>query len=555
MDFKYKVDGRDKLEIDVIDEILTARGIKNISHFLNPTEADLLPATDLKYIQEAADIVMDALDEGKKFFVNLDSDLDGITSGTIIYKWLLWQITHSDLYRDKNADEVLMWSINEGKSHGMTNSIMEKMIQFQPDVVIVVDSLDSGTLNYKEIKRLTNAEIVVLDHHYINPDVNYDEVVTLVSSQREYGNKDLCGAGVVYKFVQFLNMMCSEPYDTGLAELAAAGTVGDMMSLDEEHMENRAIVSLGLKENLEYDTNYFIQGIVGDYAFNSKSFSFSVAPLINAANRMKENELAAKAMLFDMERDFEKDIKDLRKIKEQQNKLVDQAMNKVKTQIANQSWKNFIIANIDKDIAEISGLIGNKLVSEFNKPVLVLRENVSGYSGSGRAKGYESFKDICESTGLIKCAGHENAFGVLEIRYEDFDSFCDSLDEVLGTYPKQETIDDIDCLVEPSDINYRLCELTAKVDRISGYNFPALKYAVVLDNYGVTTMSKGKHLVFTLDNNSVVFIQWNSGDSAELYADHAMCGDRVLLCGSLDYGRIGKYDRRMIIEDIVVLDV
>lgn len=69
------------------------------------------------------------------------------------------------------------------------------------------------------------------------------------------------------------------------------------MSLDEDHMENRAIVAMALRGTKPI--NYFTQEIVGRFEFNAKSFSFSVAPLINAANRLKENELAAQCVLFD----------------------------------------------------------------------------------------------------------------------------------------------------------------------------------------------------------------------------------------------------------------
>lgn len=540
MEFKYRVDGRGRMEEDIVEDILKARNIKDVRHFLNPSKQDLISPLKLTRIDEAADLVLDAVDEKKRIFVNLDSDLDGVSAGTIIYRWLEQQY-------GEDADQ-LGWSINEGKTHGMTPEIVQKMADFQPDLIIIVDSLDNHLRAYRTIKEATGADIIVLDHHMINPVIDYDSEIILVSSQRDYPNKGLCGAGVAYKFVEYLNMLAPYPFDRGLIELAAAGTVGDVMSLDEDHMENRAIVAMALRGTKPI--NYFTQEIVGRFEFNAKSFSFSVAPLINAANRLKENELAAQCVLFDTVRDVSKDVKKLKALKDKQNALVDKAMVEINKQIESEEDRSFVCTIIDESISELSGLIANKLMSEKGKPALVLVERPYGYSGSGRASTVADFNQLCMDTGLAQCAGHENAFGIVKLNYEDFDNFCKKLDNILESEGASKPVIEVDCLIEPEDMTTDLIERVKYVDRISGNGFPSLEFAVVLDDYFVSTMSKGKHIVFSLMDCSAVFIQWNHGGSLEEYEEHAINHHKMLLTGSLECGNMGKDDRRMIINHI-----
>lgn len=71
MEFKYRVDGRGRMEEDIVEDILKARNIKDVRHFLNPSKQDLISPLKLTRIDEAADLVLDAVDEKKRIFVNL----------------------------------------------------------------------------------------------------------------------------------------------------------------------------------------------------------------------------------------------------------------------------------------------------------------------------------------------------------------------------------------------------------------------------------------------------------------------------------------------------
>ena len=63
--------------------------------------------------------------------------------------------------------------------------------------------------------------------------------------------------------------------------------------MDMTVMENRYIVSKGLEKIY----NPAVKKIVGGFEFNSTAIAFSIAPVVNASNRMCKNEIAMKAFL------------------------------------------------------------------------------------------------------------------------------------------------------------------------------------------------------------------------------------------------------------------
>ena len=156
-------------EQEIIDTILENRRIKDVEHFLNPREEDLLPLDSLIKIDEARKIVEQGFDNNKTFGVFFDVDLDGVSSGTIMTRYL-----------QKYTDKVFTY-INTGKAHGLIGQDLERFDGV--DILIIVDSLDKDTSQYEVLYR-KGKQIIVLDHHSIDSNFDYVSYVTLVSSQR-----------------------------------------------------------------------------------------------------------------------------------------------------------------------------------------------------------------------------------------------------------------------------------------------------------------------------------------------------------------------------------
>lgn len=525
----YKVlnDCRQMYEDEVFEVILKQRGIADPEHFFNPTEDDLFPLDSLYRIDEAFDRLDKAIKEDEKIAILFDTDLDGTASGAIITRYL------------RNFTNNIETYIDEGKQHGLIGQDIEKF--FDVDLLIVVDSLDKNELQYKKLYE-NKTDVIILDHHAIKESVQYDDYSILVSSQRKYNNPQLSGAGVTWKFCKYMDEQYLTDYADELADLAACGLVGDMM--DMTVMENRYIVSKGLSKIY----NPAIKKIVGGFEFNSTAISFSVAPIINASNRMGKNDIAMKAFIEDDNKTLLKYMRELKKCRELQNEEVDRILPEAIKSCEDQIDKKMIVIFIETDYG-ISGLLGNKLLEKYQRPILILKDCGDTYKGSMRATGVADFRKICNESGLAKADGHELASGV-EIKKELLNEFTIYIEETLPEL-NNDLITNVDIQLDISDVTRKMVDLIKRFDRISGTNFPSVK--VYIDNiydYEIGNMSDYKHLTIK-PNDYLLIIKWNYNGSFEEMEDHSLVNDKLRVVGTIDSGFLGrKFVLKVICDEI-----
>ena len=526
-DYKVLNDCRQMYEDEVFDVILEQRGITNPEHFFNPTEDDLLPLDSLLRIEDAFRRVDKAIKEDEKISILFDTDLDGTSSGAIITRYL------------KNFTSNIKTYIDEGKQHGLIGQDIEKF--HDVDLLIIVDSLDKDESQYKKLHE-SGTDIIILDHHAIKEIIPYDKYAILVSSQRNYRNPQLSGAGVTWKFCKYMDEQYLTGYADELADLAACGLVGDMM--DMTVMENRYIVSKGLSKIY----NPAIKKIVGGFEFNSNAISFSVAPIINASNRIGKNDIAMKAFIEDDNKILLKYMRELKKCKELQNKEVDRILPEAINSCEKQKDNKMMVVLIDTDYG-ISGLLGNKLLERYQRPILILKDCGNTYRGSMRAVGVDDFRKICNESGLAKADGHELASGI-EIKKELLNEFTLYIEETLPEL-KSDSVVDVDIQLDISDITRKMVDLIKSIDKISGTNFKPIKvYINNIYDYEIGNMSDYKHLTIK-PNDYLLIIKWNYNGSFDEMEDHSLVNDELKVVGTVDSGFLGrKFVLKVVCDEI-----
>lgn len=518
-------------EQEIFETIIKDRGITDIEHFLNPTIDDLIPYESLKRIDEAGKLLENAIDKQLHIGILWDTDTDGVASGTIMTRYL------------KHFTKNVTPFINEGKKHGL---IGQDLVRFKNiDLLIIVDSLDKNTTQYEKLWD-KGTELIILDHHDIDESVDYDAYAVLVSSQREYGNPYLSGAGVVWKFCKYLDerMMCE--YADEYADLAACGLIADMMDVSEMSMENRYIIYQGLKEKI----NPAIKKIIGSFSFNSKAIAFSIAPLINASNRMSKNESAMNAFLADDNKEVLKYVKELKKCKEEQNEEVHLLMDDIIVQADMQRDKKVISIMIDSD-ADIAGLVGNKMLELYQRPLLILRNKEESYGGSARAIGVDDFRQMCSDTGMCEANGHPLAFGI-NIPKKYYEAFIATLEDKLANVEFVVNAD-IDIEIGLGDLSRDLIDKIKQLDFVSGTGFKPIVVKIAdITEYEIGNMSQGKHLVVK-PNNYTNLIYWNWRGSFDEMEDNAMLEEPITVIGNVDSGFIGRnFSLQVIMSELEV---
>ena len=472
---------------EIINVILEDRGIEDLNEFLHPKEESMVPFENMQGLEEAYAIIDDGIAMGYKFLVHGDVDADGISAAAIMVKYL------------EMSDADVVYTINQGKAHGVENFNLSLLDDI--DIMIVVDSLNNDEAVYKRITD-TGVQLVVFDHHIVEDELlNSDIPFTLVSSAVDYENPDLSGAGVCLKYVLYADYMNLTDFADSLWVYGAIGICADMCSMASP--ENRYIVSRGLADF----KNPLVKSMVGNYQFNTESIQFSIGPLVNAAMRMSENEKALDLFISDDEDDIDELVKDLKKCKENQNKIVDSLIDGLLEQgekQLDQKAMYFFLEDVD---GEIGGLLGNRLLSIYQRPLFVLKDRGDQWAGSMRAIGVDDMAKIVNDTGLATCQGHELAAGFF-VDKDKFEDFKAEIETVLKDIEFSCNIE-ADIEISADQVNEQLIKQLNALNRISGNGWPSVKVLIRTDDYDVATFSSKKHLKIVDRDTDVILVKWN----------------------------------------------
>lgn len=424
-----------------------------------------------------------------------DSDVDGMSSGTIMRKYLL------------NFTDKVECIFTIGKKHGLEHIDLNSVID-KTDILIIVDS---STANHKEQDFLKEhgIEVIIADHHDEPDNPN----VCIVNSQfNNYPNPQLSGSGVTWKLCLAIDESMNTKYAFNYVDLAATGIIGDQMNVGEQFMENRFIAFMGF-HNLQ---NMAIKTIIDKYEFNATSVLFSIAPLINSSARMKMNQLAVDFLMCDSKKECKERLKELKELKEKQKEIVAMATSNLEFQIRSQDYENNKIVYGFVDNSEIAGLIASKMCEKYGKPAIVLHYPEDGdtqYMGSIRGIGINNFKTIINDTGLAKAQGHPSAAGIF-IPIDNFEFLIKKLNEVLKNVEFKDE-KDIDVVLSPEQISFTLIEELEKVNIITGKGFEQIKVAIKnVEPRHLMNMQK-KHIKF--DDGYIQYIKWNSFDEYDKF--------------------------------------
>jgi single-stranded-DNA-specific exonuclease len=524
--WKIKVNGKGTPVSEIVSKVWKSRGIENPEAFLNPV-GNLLPSTDLSNIEKAARTFYMMINMKAKFTVYADVDADGCSSAAIIYHYLTAHECECRIF------------INHKKEHGVKDYFFD--INDESDCVIVVDSINNDMTQYEKIWA-QGKQLIILDHHIPTKEIIDNAAsLNLVSSAINYANPHLSGSGVTWKFVNYVDSMFGTNYAEDLIDLAAVGIIADVCSVGIESMENRELCDRGFK----HIVNTGIKAVIGAEEMNSDSIAYSIAPLINAANRMNENELAVNLFLTDRSTEAKQIVKDLTKIKDKQKKLAAELFDNFENMIQDQMDNCCYYFFIDETYGTLGGLLATKATDKWKRPCIVVHDTPEGYAGSMRATGLADFRSIVNFSGMADCQGHENSAGIV-INKDTFEQFREYIETTLRQIKTFCTDTEVDVCLERMQITPFLINKLREINRISGPGFPTITVLIEnVRNYTVKKMSQGKHLCIEVPD--MKFLSWNFNDWESVIEDGCMSA-----IGTLDESFFaGRRSIQMMLSDYV----
>ncbi|WP_336682756.1 single-stranded-DNA-specific exonuclease RecJ [Enterococcus casseliflavus] len=410
MTVTWKPNPRLKLAEGIKDKdrkIQKVRDIKDIKSFLMPKPNVLNNGMKLKGMREAVSRTVDAIDNGQMIVVVGDADCDGVTSLTIARQYLL---NYSDKIGISYAQKV--------DGHGIEHQLEFLENNYEHiDLLIIVDSSSNSVGGVKQIKEMFGCDVIILDHHEIEVRNLPDAIV--VNPQQKgctYPNKDLSGAGVVFKWVE----QVEKALPNGVVDvwqytdLVAVGMVADVMKVTDP--ENRYLMLHGMKNFNNIGLKRIAKGAkLNEDEISSTDIGFSIAPLINGAIRLGQIELPIQ--LLNVEND--KEAKPIRlkmqklndKRKEQQAEYANYLIN----ELGENPEDKILILSYDIP-PEYNGLVAQTLAEKYQRPAIILnspRDDGDIYGGSARSFNEFNLKSFLAESGLVdKAIGHAGALGV-----------------------------------------------------------------------------------------------------------------------------------------------
>lgn len=523
--WKVKVNGQGTPVNDIIDRFWVSRGVENPNSFLKPV-GNIYPSDMFENIIRAGSTFHMMLNKKAKFLIHADVDADGCSSAAILYHYLTAHGCEADIY------------INKKKEHGIQEDFFE--LDRGEDIVVVVDSINDTMEMYERIWA-QGKQLIILDHHIPKDAIKENaSSLNLVSSALNYPNPHLSGSGVTWKFVSYIDKLCETNYADYLVDLAAVGIIADVCSVGLDSLENREICDRGFCQI----NNCGLRTLLGSDEMNADSIAYTIAPLVNAANRMNENRLALDLFLCDNTIQAKKIIKELTKIKDQQKEKVTELFNTFEDLVEDQKDNSCYYFFVDENVGTLGGLLATKASDKWKRPCIVLHDTPMGYAGSMRATGVENFSAIVNSSGFGECAGHENSAGIV-IPKESFQEFRIYIENALKNLSFTAEID-IDIYLERMQITPFLIGKIREINRISGLGFPPV--TVLIENikkYNIKKLSQGKHLCVEVPD--MKFLSWNFNKWNDI------CDDGILSAvGTIDESFFaGKHTNQMIMQDFI----
>lgn len=412
--------------------------------YLYGTLDDLYDPRLMKGMEQAAELIVRKLKEGKHVRIIGDYDIDGVCSTYILLKGFqraakeLSQRCSLEAGRysvEKENDAQIDYEIPDRikDGYGINESIIR---QASADGVDTLVTCDNGIAALREISiaKQLGMTVVVTDHHEVPVD-EYgqilppaDAVVDPKQDGETYPFHEICGAVVAWKLIRMLYEKLGIPESEwmDLLEFAAIATVGDVMKLQDE---NRLIVKYGLKK-IGSTKNTGLRKLIEKNNLDIENLSayhigFVIGPCLNAGGRLKSAKVALRMLLAEDPEwagemaDELKELNDMRK--DMTAKGEAEAIEQVEKQYMDDK---VLVVFLPECHESLAGIIAGRLREHFHKPSFVLTRGETTAKGSGRSiEQYHMYQGLCKvSDLLVKFGGHPMAAG-LSLEEKDIDEF------------------------------------------------------------------------------------------------------------------------------------
>ncbi len=422
----------------VLRRIYASRGVSSDEE-LDLALAKLLPVSSLMGVEQAAQLLLDALNEKKSILIVGDYDADGATS-TALAMLALKSFGAADLsYLIPNRFDY---------GYGLSPELVELAAQRNPGLIITVDNGISSISGVERANAL-GMDVLVTDHHL--PAEKLPEAAVIVNPNQPgdgFGSKNLAGVGVIFYVMAALNNLLRQNgwfEQQGLTpakisdwlDLVALGTVTDLVPLDRN---NRILVSQGLKRIRAGRCRPGIRALLTLAKRNpskavASDMGFAVGPRLNAAGRLEDMGVGIECLLTESDavaQELAGTLNELnlarRNIEQEMRDQAEQALNQLHSVsegelpsglcLYDESWHQGVV-----------GILASRIKEQYHRPVIAFADGGEGLlKGSARSIKGLHMRDLLDRIAkrlpeaVKRFGGHAMAAG-MTLEAESFEQF------------------------------------------------------------------------------------------------------------------------------------
>lgn len=496
----------------IMAKLMSSRNIPfdDINIFLNGDLSYLKDPFLMLDMDKLVDRVILAINKKEKICIYGDYDVDGITSITVLYKFL------TDL--GANVTYYLPNRLSEG--YGINKKALDEIKKNGTSLLITVDC---GITAVEEVEyaKSIGIDVCITDHHECTEEIpNCIAVVNPKQKNDKYPFKMLAGVGVAFKSITAIAKRLNIEEDSYLQylDIVSIGTISDIVPLIDE---NRIISKFGL-EKIKNTKNIGLKALLKILNFkevDSMMVSFGMAPRINACGRMGNPSIAVELLL---EKDEERAMNiaqklDALNIKRQsvEKEIFDEAIKMIEKDKL--YTKNSIVLYSPNWHNGVIGIVASRLVNLYYKPVILLTKENGVIRGSGRCQvGFSLYDGLtaCKDE-LLQFGGHELAAG-LSIEEKNIDIFKEKFENVVTNTASNlnEQIINIDMEIFRKDLNTQTLKDIYSLRPYGQSNKSPLFIYKSLKIQSIRTIKDDKHLKLTLQDGKYLIeaMAFSQGD-------------------------------------------
>lgn len=498
-------------------KILFSRGIKSpgeIRDFLNPKLENLQNPDKLYDVEKSVKIIREAIRKNKNIWIYGDYDVDGITSTAVLYLAL----------KELGAENVSYYIPIRDEGYGLNNDALKKIKDSGGELVITVDC---GITAFEEIKfaNSINLPVIITDHHNLQGK-KVPEALAVINPKRienEYTFESLAGVGTVFMLVLSLFESYGKKEKAfEYLDLVSIGTIADIVPLLSE---NRILTRFGL-EKLPFTKNRGLAFLLyklfnsGENKGNNPKSEYStydvgfiIAPVFNAAGRLKDAKMVVKLLTSDNNREIEIIVKELInknfERKELQNRIVEMIEKNIEKNKINE---DFVIIDYSPEYHHgIIGIAASKIVDTYYKPVIIMEVKEDEGIAVGSCRSIEGFNILNALQSMpelfVKFGGHAGAAG-FTIPIKNIELFKRKINEYAKKILKEDDfvkIINIDKQIPMQKMSYEFFK-TIELLKPFGFGNPMPTFQtknVLLENIKFIGENKN-HIMFDLKQKGFV---------------------------------------------------